>query len=55
MATFIPTTVDFQIELEQIFKTVQDLELSKVDVKSGDLHRTVGGYPSNNHRMPICC
>ena len=26
-----------------------------VDIKSGDLHRVVGGYPGYNHRMPICC
>ena len=21
----------------------------------GKLHRQVGGYPGNQHRMPICC
>lgn len=26
-----------------------------VEVRSGDLHRAVGGYPGPNHRMPICC
>jgi 5-methylcytosine-specific restriction protein A len=25
------------------------------DVVSGDLHRTVGGYPGPSHRMPACC
>jgi 5-methylcytosine-specific restriction protein A len=25
------------------------------DVVSGDLHRTVGGYPGSSHRMPACC
>jgi 5-methylcytosine-specific restriction protein A len=28
---------------------------SSVVVRSGDLHRMVGGYPGNNHRMPVCC
>ncbi len=26
-----------------------------LELVSGDIHRAVGGYPSNNHRMPICC
>lgn len=25
------------------------------DITSGDIHRAVGGYPGQNHRMPICC
>jgi len=28
---------------------------SSAVVKAGDLHRVVGGYPGDNHRMPICC
>ncbi|WP_273327775.1 hypothetical protein [Vallitalea guaymasensis] len=26
-----------------------------VSINSGDIHRKVGGYPSNNHRMKTCC
>lgn len=26
-----------------------------LDVNSGELHRVVGGYPAQNHRMPTCC
>lgn len=26
-----------------------------VDITSGDIHRSVGGYPGPNHRMPVCC
>ena len=26
-----------------------------IDIVSGDVHRAVGGYPGNNHRMPVCC
>jgi 5-methylcytosine-specific restriction protein A len=29
--------------------------LREITIKSGDLHRRVGGYPSHNHRMPVCC
>jgi 5-methylcytosine-specific restriction protein A len=24
-------------------------------VTAGDLHRSVGGYPGQHHRMPVCC
>ena len=46
---------DFQGELESIFASAQKEEKSSIDVKSGDLHRSVGGYPGRNHRMPMCC
>ena len=26
-----------------------------LDVRAGDLHRRVGGYPGPSHRMPVCC
>ena len=26
-----------------------------IDVRAGDLHRKVGGYPGPDHRMPLCC
>jgi hypothetical protein len=26
-----------------------------VNINSGDLHRSVGGYPGRNHQMPSCC
>ena len=29
-------------------------DASKV-VKASDLHKSVGGYPSADHRMPTCC
>jgi 5-methylcytosine-specific restriction protein A len=55
MSELIPTALDFQKELEQIIRSAQQSGLHEVKVKSGDLHRRVGGYPSNNHRMPVCC
>ena len=50
-----PTASDFQAQLDQAFQAAQRKGLSYVDVKSGDLHRQVGGYPGANHRMPVCC
>jgi hypothetical protein len=48
-----PTMRDFQKELDEIFEMAQGQV--HVDVKSGDLHRRVGGYPGRNHRMHSCC
>ncbi len=50
-----PTAQDFQNELTAILQAAQRQGLPYVDVKSGDLHRRVGGYPGPNHRMPVCC
>ncbi|MFQ5910144.1 MAG: HNH endonuclease [Thermoplasmata archaeon] len=50
-----PTTEDFQDALDQILTSAQKEGRTYVDVKSGDLHRMVGGYPAQNHRMPLCC
>lgn len=50
-----PTAQDFQNKLKNIFTSAQSQGKPFVDVKSGDLHRRVGGYPGHNHRMPVCC
>ena len=50
-----PTAGDFQNELESLFATAQQRGESLVDIKSGHLHRLVGGYPGRSHRMPMCC
>ena len=49
------TSEDFKSELEKIFASARENNEPYVDVKSGDLHRRVGGYPGRNHRMPVCC
>jgi len=50
-----PTLKDFQDELDKMFKTAEQKGTLNIDVKSGDLHRGVGCYPGNNHRMSVCC
>jgi|YelNatPaOPRAMG01_1025707.scaffolds.fasta_scaffold49725_2 hypothetical protein len=45
----------FQMALEREFVLAQQKGESYVDVRAGDLHRKVGGYPGPSHRMPICC
>jgi hypothetical protein len=55
MIQYIPTSVDFQKAVDEIFRSAQQQGLREITITSGDLHRQVGGYPSNNHRMPVCC
>lgn len=50
-----PIAQDFQNELSRLFAAAQQNGQPFIDVKSGDLHRSVGSYPGTNHRMPICC
>ena len=51
----MPTSDDFQKELDSIFAFAEGKLLIAVVIKSGDLHRLVGDYPGADHRMPICC
>jgi hypothetical protein len=51
----IPTSEDFQNALNKIFADAWRNGEPFVDVKAGDLHRVIGGYPGTNHRMPLCC
>jgi hypothetical protein len=51
----MPTAADFRQTLKQIFVESQHKGVSFIDIRSGDLHRKVGGYPIRNHRMPVCC
>lgn len=45
----------FRNAIDAILVQSEDRGLSFVDIRSGDLHRKVGGYPGPSHRMPICC
>ena len=51
----MPDRDRFQTELARVFNVAGELGLSFIDLKSGDLHRMVGGYPGEDHRMPTCC
>ena len=46
---------DFQKCLDIILEIARNNNLSSIVVKSGELHRLAGGYPSQDHRMPVCC
>jgi len=45
----------FRRALEQEFKEALARDSSSVRIRSGGLHRKVGGYPGRHHRMPMCC
>ncbi|MYD94477.1 MAG: HNH endonuclease [Chloroflexi bacterium] len=49
------TADDFRAALRQLFRAAEKAGRDTVVVRSGDLHRGVGGYPGSNHRMPVCC
>lgn len=51
----MPNAEDFRKVISEIFEIATKLKLTGVVIKSGNLHRLVGGYPGHNHRMPICC
>ena len=46
---------DFRNELDRLFTEGERLGFVAVDINAGQLHRQVGGYPGDDHRMPVCC
>ena len=51
----MPTAVDFRDQLAKEFESAEAAGKGYVDIRSGDLHTKLGGYPGPNHRMPVCC
>ncbi len=49
------TADDFRAELASLFEAAAKAGRGTIVVRSGDLHRAMGGYPGPNHRMPMCC
>ncbi|MBX3046791.1 MAG: hypothetical protein KF698_07330 [Anaerolineales bacterium] len=47
--------VDFDNKLDEIFGFGKANGIVEIVIRSGDLHRAVGGYPGDDHRMPVCC
>lgn len=46
---------EFRTTLLNLLQEREKGDASCAVVKAGDLLRIVGGYPGNNHRMPVCC
>ncbi|MBS1163989.1 MAG: endonuclease [Proteobacteria bacterium] len=54
----MPTADDFRVELTGILQRAELQGRPHVEINAGELHRSVGGYPSregNQHAMPSCC
>jgi hypothetical protein len=50
-----PSLKDFQLEIMRLQKEAESKHVEYIDIQSGDLHSHIGGYPGQNHRMPVCC
>lgn len=53
--TTAPAAEDFRKALRELLHNPQNANVPSVQVRAGDLHRSVGGYPGPDHRMPVCC
>lgn len=51
----IPTKKDFKRELEKLISFSKQKGEPNLVVTSRELHKIVGGYDTNNHRMASCC
>lgn len=51
----LETSQTFHDALDRLFAAALENGQSTARVQAGELHRKVGGYPSTNHRMPVCC
>ncbi len=50
-----PSAEDFKDTLLSMLDSAEKEGMAYRDVRAGDLHKKVGGYPGKNHRMPVCC
>ena len=51
----MPTAMEFRVTLRARMQGAEHASKTTVEINSGQLHREVGGYPGQNHRMPMCC
>jgi 5-methylcytosine-specific restriction protein A len=51
-----PTREDFEREIRRQIAAAHKKGLAFVDIRAGDVHSSVGGYPGRDgNRMPSCC
>lgn len=50
-----PTISDFVAKLNTMLSKAENKRLPAITISTGELHREVGGYPGDDHRMPVCC
>lgn len=47
--------MDRNMFYNQVMAEIRNMYGDHIDIRSGDIHETVGGYPGPDHRMPVCC
>ena len=50
----IPDAAAFEAEIRRRWRAAEEAGADFVDVRAGDVHRSVGGYPGPGQRMPDC-
>lgn len=50
-----PAAEEFRAELRARLQRATEAGQMSLEVRSGDLHKEVGGYAGLDHRMPTCC
>lgn len=51
----VPTKSDFTDAIKQMKIESRALGLEYIEILSADLHKKLGYYPGQNHRMASCC
>jgi len=46
---------DFVKEVKRVMGEARNDGKDFIEIVSRDIHVSLGGYPSSNHRMPVCC
>jgi hypothetical protein len=46
---------DFSRKLSETLRHAEQGGAVAIEIRSGELHRALGGYPGIDHRMPVCC
>lgn len=49
------TKDEFRAELTARIRRAELRGAKALEVNSGELHRSLGGYPKSPHQMPSCC
>ena len=51
----LPTADEFRTEIVSRLRKAERAGHSSHDIRAGDIHRHLGGYPDRSHRMATCC
>jgi 5-methylcytosine-specific restriction protein A len=51
----MPSEQEFRDELHAQLRRAHERAAPHYELNAGELHRTVGGYPGENHQIELCC